>query len=252
MPSTKDVDRPRAAVDVARSYLRRERPLSALVVLIAVALFLGAYVATSLLPAIAVAVVLVVAARAPLLGSSGTVRLRTDETPDAVVEAFLGPTPPVLGLQWGIADEVLTHDEGEPHGRSATDVEGEPESEDEPYDERGTGSEVATYRVSYLFGFRSVRMAVRSREEPAPDGVRRVEVEVTADGHPWATYTATIGRGDGRADGRTTVDVAYTADRRFGLRRVPQQWIATRYRDDVLAAQGYTVVERDAGFGLLA
>jgi len=46
------------------------------------------------------------------------------------------------------------------------------------------------------------------------------------------------------------VDVEYMSTRRFGLRRVPQQLLAERYRDAALTAQGYTVVKRDAHFGL--
>lgn len=216
MPSPNEVERPREAVTVAKRYLRRERPLNVLVVTLAVSVFLGTYLTASLLSAIAVAAVLVVAARAPVFRSRGTFRLRTDESPAAVVEEFAGPTPPVLALQWGIADGV------------------------------SVGDDAVRYRTSYLFGLRSVTVAVRTRTDTAADGGERVELELTADDRPWATYTATVsGEGDG-----TVVDVEYESNRRFGVRRVPQQFVAERYRDDVLTAQGYTVVERDAKFGL--
>ena len=215
MPSTDDVERPPDARSVAARYHSRERLLSGLVVVLAVSVFLGAYVLTSLLPAVGVAAVLVVAARAPVLQSSGTVRLRTDDDPAAVVDDFAGPTPPVLAFQWGIADTVTTD-----------------------------GS-VATYPVSYLFGLRSADVTVQSRTETTPEGDHRVELAVTTNDSPWATYTATV-RG---TDEHTVVDVEYTSNRRFGLRRVPQQWLATRYRDAALAAQGYTVVERESHFG---
>jgi hypothetical protein len=64
--------------------------------------------------------------------------------------------------------------------------------------------------------------------------------------NPWATYIATICD----ADDQTIVDIEYTSTRRFGLRRVPQQLLAERYRDAALMAQGYTVIERDGHFGL--
>jgi len=215
MPST-DTDRLREARVVAERYLRRERPLSALVVVLAVSIFLVAYAATSLLPAVGVAAVLLVLVRAPILKSNGTIRLRTDADPETVAASFAGPTPPVLALQWGVADDVV------------------------PADDR------TTYPVSYLFGLRTVEMAVETRVPETDDGTRCVELDVTVNGSAWAAYAATI-RDEGDA---TVVDVDYDAKRRFGLRRVPQQFVAERYRDEALAVQGYEVVARDAHFGL--
>jgi len=185
------------------------------VVTLVVSLFLGTYVTTSLFPAVVVAVVLVVIARAPILQSTGTVELRTDDGPETVLDAFTGPTPPVLALQWGVADDVIREDG------------------------------VATYPTSYLFGLRSVKPTVRTQAETTPDGEHRVELEIVVNDNPWATYTATIRD----ADDHTIVEVEYTSTRRFGPRRVPQQVLAERYRDAALIAQGYTVVERDAHVG---
>jgi len=63
-------------------------------VVLVVSVLLGTFLATSLLPAIAVGAVLLVALRAPVVRSHGTVRLRTDEGVDTVIEAFTGPTRP--------------------------------------------------------------------------------------------------------------------------------------------------------------
>ena len=216
MPSTDTSGRPREALSVAKRYLRRERLVSALVVTLVVSLFLGTYVTTSLFPAVIVAAVLVVVARAPILQSTGTVQLRTDDDLETVLDALTGPTPPVLALQWGVADEVTTEDG------------------------------VPSYPTSYLFGLRSVTPTVRTQAETASDGEHRVEIAITVNDNPWATYTTTIRD----ADDQTIVDVEYTSTRRFGLRRVPQQLLAERYRDAALMAQGYTVVKRDAHFGL--
>ncbi|WP_324662381.1 hypothetical protein [Haloarcula sediminis] len=216
MPSTERIERPQQALSVANRYRRRERLASALVVILAVSVCLGAYVGTSLFPAAIVAVVVVVVARAPILRSVGTVRLRTDDDPEAVLDALTGPTPPVLALQWGVADAVTIEDG------------------------------VPTYTTSYLFGLRSVKPTVHTQAESTSDGNRRVELEMRVNDNPWGTYTATVGN----ADGHTVVDVAYTSDRRFGLRRVPQQLLAKRYRDAALRAQGYAVVEREGHFGL--
>lgn len=212
MPSRTDDDRPEDAVAVAQQYLRRERPLSALVSVIVASVFLATYLVTALLPAVIVAAVLVVVVRAPVLRPHGTVRLRSDNGPEAVRAAFTGATPPVLAFQWGIADEVTTED-GTP-----------------------------TYAVSYLFGLRTTEVTVQRHTETTASGDARVELEVTMNGQPWATYTATIRDGGDQ----TVIDVEYNADRRFGLRRLPQQLVLQQYRDEALQVQGYSVVERDS------
>jgi hypothetical protein len=216
MPSTNDIERSQEALNVAKRYLRRERPLSALVVVLAVSVFYGTYLATSLLPAVVVAAILLIAARAPVLQSRGTIRLQTDDDLETVVDEFTGPTPPVLALQWGVANEVTTEDN------------------------------MARYPVSYLFGLRSVEVAVDTHTDTTSSGGYLVESEVTVNDQPWATYTSTINS----TNEHTIIEVEYTSNRRFGLRRIPQELLAKRYRDDVLTAQGYKVVERDAHFGL--
>ena len=216
MPSTRSVDRPREARAAAKRYLRRERPLSALIVVLAVAGFLGTFIATSLAPAVVVGGLLIIVARAPIIEVRGIVRLRTDEDAESVAESFTGPTPPILVFQWGIADEIRT------------------------------GDEAVTYRLSYLFGLRSVEVTVDTRTDRTPDGGRRIDLEVTVDGQPWSTYVVTV---DTRDDG-TVVEYEYTADRRFGLRRIPQRIVAKRYRDEALEAQGYAVVERNEQYGV--
>lgn len=214
MAVTEDIDRPRAALPVARRYLGRERSLSALVVALVVAVFVGTLLVTSLLAAIAVGAVLVAALRAPLFRPQGTVRLRTDDDPASVVDSFAGPTPPVLPFHWGIADEITARDGA------------------------------VTYHTSYLLGLRSVDVAVCAETDTTPGGARRVELELTADGRPWASYTVTVDR----SNGETVVAYEYTSTRRFGLRRVPQRIVAARYRDEALEAQGYTVVARDESY----
>ena len=211
-----EIDRPQEALVVAKRYLRRERPLSALVVVLVVSVFLGTFLATSLLPALVVGALLVVIARAPVIQSHGTTCLQTDDEPDVVLDAFTGPTPPVLAFQWGIADDITA------------------------------GENTVRYRTSYLFGLRSVESIVRSHTDTTQSGTRRVELDVTVNDQPWATYTATISTDDDQ----TRIDVEYRSNRRFGLRRIPQQIVAERYRDDALTAQGYSVVERDTNFGM--
>ena len=216
MPSNPDVERPRGARTVAERYRRYERPLSALVAVAVVVTFLATYLATSLVPAVGVFAGLLALVSVPIFRLRGTVRLETDADADAVVDAFTGPTPPVLAFQWGIADAVVVDDEA------------------------------VTYRVSYLFGLRSVEVTVRARANSTPERGRTVELTVTAEGDPWSTYTVHVTS----HDSRTAVEYEYVSDRRFGLRRLPQRLVAGRYRDEALAAQGYTVVERDSRYGV--
>ncbi|WP_416840545.1 hypothetical protein [Haloferax sp. DFSO52] len=216
MPSTQPIERPEEAHAVATQYLRYERPVSALVAVLVVSLFLGVFLATSLLPALAVGALLVIVARAPLVQSNGTIRLRTDDTPESVLEAFTGPTPPVLAFKWGVADEITRE------------------------------ADAVSYRVPYLFGVRSVRVTVRTQTETTADGTHHVELNVSVNDQPWSTYTATISP----TDDQTSIHVEYTSERKFGLRRLPQNFVAQRYRDEALSAQGYTVIERDARVGI--
>ena len=209
MPSTTNpVDRPSEAVDVAQRYQRLERPLSYVVALL-VGLAVGAaFLLFSLLQAVLVGLALGALVRIPVFRTSGTARLITDADPETVRADFAGATPPPLAFQWGVADAVHPTDDG------------------------------GIYEFSYLLGLRSTEMTVETRSN-APDG--DLELLVTAGGRPWATYTASISQDDDH----TVVDVDWTSDRRFGLRRLPQQFVAERYRADALAAQGYTVAERE-------
>lgn len=215
MPST-DSERSQKAVDVAQQYLRRERPLNALVVVLAWLVFVGTYFVTALGPAVLVAAILIIGVRFPIFRSIGTFRLRTSTDLDTVIDEFSGPLPPVLALQWGLAEKVSTE------------------------------GDTAIYSVSYLFGLRSANVTVHMKTDSTAGGGYVIESEVTVDDQPWATYTSTISS----SGEYTTIDVTYTSNRRLGLRRVPQQLIANRYRDEVLSVQGYTVVTRDAHFGL--
>jgi hypothetical protein len=216
MPSRRNTDRTEAAVAVAKQYLRLERSLNILIVVLVVSSFLGTYLAMSLLPAIAVGVVLLVIARAPILNYRGTVQLQTDDDVGTVVQSFTGPTPPVLAFQWGVADEVTVQDS------------------------------TVTYRISYLFGLRSVEMTVQTERTTEQNESHQVELKLTVGERPWSTYKISINE----QDGRTEVKYEYSSTRRFGLRRIPQRVIAQRYRNKMLSQQGYTVVERDDQCGI--
>lgn len=200
-------DLPSKAVAVAERYHRFERVVSTTVAVLVGVAGATALVVFPFVRGLFVALALLVAVRLPLYRMSGRVRLVTDDGPEEVRTAFESPTPPPLAFQWGVADTVRATADG------------------------------GTHEVSYLFGLRSVTMeaAVRPGQSDGDFGL-----VVTAEDRSWATYDVSI-RDE---DGRTVVDVEWGSDRRFGLRRLPQHLVAKRYRDEALAAQGYTVVER--------
>jgi len=209
MPATSDgVDVPTEAAAVAASYRRLERPISGAVAIIVTLVAAGAFLSLPLLWGVAVALVALVAVRLPIVRSGGTTTLATDADPDAVRDDFESPCPPPLAFQWGIADAIERTDRG------------------------------WEYTISYLFGLRSTRVTVELR---AGDDASDLELVVTAGGRPWGTYDVVIDEDDGR----TTVEITVDSDRRFGLRRLPQWFVAERYRAAALEAQGYSVVERD-------
>lgn len=211
MPSTSadstPVEVPPEAAAVAERYLRLERPVSATVVLGAAAASAAAVLSLALVPALAAVVALLAALRVPVFRKRGRATLQTDADPTVVRADLESATPPPLAIQWGVADAVRRTDDG------------------------------ARYEVSYLFGLRSQTLAVERTHPPDAD----LTLIVTADGNPWATYTATVSD----RNGETEVSLAWESDRRFGLRRLPQALVARRYRDAALAAQGYEVDARE-------
>jgi len=201
---------------VVRRYRRTERLLTGALLVVVLGAVGAALVALPVVPALVVALAAAVAVRAPLFRTGGTAQLRTDASPETVRADFAGATPPVLAFQWGVADSVDATADG---GR---------------------------YELSALFGLWSVTMETatgRGGEGATADrdGVAPLELRVTAGGQPWGAYDVVTRE----HDGVTVVDVTVTSERRFGLRRLPQWVAAEHHRADALAAQGYTVVERD-------
>ncbi len=244
-PSTNPrVDAERSDVDsIAGRYHRAELAVGLLTALFVVGLFLASFVAFSLGPALVVAVVLAVTVRVPVFRRRGTATLRSVASPETVQRDFAGPTPPVLAAQWANADEVTP----------ATDGRG------------------ATYEYSSPFPLRTVTMVldveVSEPDESGPDAGEpaasepdaskpdasepnaRIALDVSVNDRPWGAYTVTIRPGGGTRDG-TLVDVALRPTRRFGLRHLPQTLVADRYYADLLAAQGYAVLEREVATSL--
>jgi len=215
MPSDHDEPTvPQQAATVAERYRRIERPMSVAAVL-PVGIAAGvAFVALTLVQALLVALLAVLAVRIPVFRTSGRATLVTDAPPEAVRRDLESPCPPGLAFQWGIADEIEQTEAG------------------------------WAYDISYLFGRRSVRMNVEPRWDEGED--EDLALVVTAGGHPWATYYVTVAE---RA-AETIVEIDQASDRRFGLRRLPQWFLARRYRDAALEAQGYRVRDRETSISI--
>ncbi|WP_096395451.1 hypothetical protein [Halorubrum trapanicum] len=231
------------ALDAAVSrYRRAERAASWALALVAVGAFLAAVAAFSLWRGAAVALVLAVALRAPVLRRSGATRLRTDASPEAVIEAFASATPPVLAFQWGVADEVrpASGDSGTAYehpsllGLRTYSLAVETES-DAPVDASAPTDSSASIDASAPAG------------ASAADGDRaaRFLIEGALDGRPWGAYAVAVREAGEGSPGRTVVDVELRSRRRFGLRSVPQALVAERYYADVMGAQGYETVARE-------
>ncbi|MCQ4334421.1 hypothetical protein KM295_13235 [Natronomonas sp. F2-12] len=216
MPSNETSGQRQELQRLTTQYHRIERIATGSVAIVVSALFLGIYLASKLLTAVAAAAVLVIIVRTPVFRSSGTVRLQTDKSPETVIEQLTGLRPPILAFQWCVADGITT---------KAND---------------------AVYSFSYLFGLRSAAMRVRTETETTSEGSDLVELTIKINNEPWGTYTATI---DGTGAG-SIVEVEYSSDRRFGLRRVPQQLLGKRYHDQALELQGFSVVERERNIGI--
>ncbi|KDS90794.1 hypothetical protein FK85_10015 [Halorubrum saccharovorum] len=222
-----------AAVD---RYHRVELAVSWALALLVAGAFLAVVAAVSFWPGVAVAAVLAIALRVPIYRRRGSVRLRTEVSPGAVVREFASSRPPILAFQWGVADEV--RDTGGEDG-TATD--------------RPTGTR-AIYEFSYLLGLRSAAIDLETdvRADATPTGDERggsegdtvatLSIDAAIGDSLWGSYTVTVQETDD-GDG-TIVDVELLPTRRFDLRRLSQGRVAERYYAETLAAQGYEVFDR--------
>ena len=209
MPSMSDSGDATETLDtVVTRYRRAERAASWATALFVGLVAAGLILSLPLWQGLPAAVVILVVFRVPLFTTGGTARLRTTATPTAVREAFSGAQPPVLVMQWAIAE-----------GRTAT-------------------TDGATFELSYLLGLRSITMSTTIAETPAAE--TDFELRVTAGDKPWGSYGVTLAEnGD-----ETIIEIDVRSDRRFGLRGLPSWLIAQRYYDAALTAQGYTVCSR--------
>ena len=223
MPSTSDADDSSSELDaVVTRYHRLERAASGVTALLVGLAAAGVILSLPLWQGVLAAMIVLAAFRVPLFTTGGTARLRTGATPAAVRDAFAGSRPPVLALQWGIADSVTTAETG------------------------------ASFEISYLLGLRSITMATTIEESSSTSNTEpsaaatEFTLRVTAGDSPWGSYDVTLTE----QDGDTLVEIDVRSDRRFGLRGLPSWLVAQRYYDTALDAQGYTVLDRERSLSL--
>lgn len=214
MPSTEQIDRQEAVNGLVRRYLIAERSLRVALISIILFIFFAIYVRTSIFLSVIVAAGMVVCIRLPIIKPRGTVQLETDLNADTVAASFSGDMPPMLAFQWGLADEIYSE---------------------------GT---VTKYKISYLFGTQTVEMAINTRAIVTPEQAYQVEIDVSGEEKPWAQYQVVTRQGAERR----VIEYKYEAARRFSVLRLFQRIIANRYRDDVLAVQGYTLRNRQDNY----
>ncbi|TQQ81538.1 hypothetical protein [Halonotius roseus] len=231
MPSTSDAADSSSELDaIVTRYHRLERAASGVTALLVGLAAVGLILALPLWQGVLAAVTVLGAFRIPLFTTGGTARLRTGATPATVRDAFVGPRPPVLALQWGIADSVTTAETG------------------------------GSFELSYLLGLRSITMATTIEESSSTAGEKpsstastessstatEFTLRVTAGDSPWGSYDVTLTE----QDGNTLVEIDVRSDRRFGLRGLPAWLVAQQYYDAALDAQGYTVLDRERSLSL--
>ena len=109
-------------------------------------------------PALAVIVVLLATLAAPVFKTGGTIELTTDRSPAAIRDDFTSATPPVVGFQAALADEIRS---------------------------TATGAE---YDLSTAFGLRSATMTVETErladDSKSADSDADIEIIVTVGGDP--------------------------------------------------------------------
>jgi hypothetical protein len=215
---TNTADIPSEVASIVQRYRRLERPVSWAMGLLVSGTIVAVFFLLSLIPALLVAIGVVLVIRLPAFRSYGTTILETDANSEAVRADFESATPPSLALQWGLASSIQST------------------------------SNSWVYNMSYMFGLQSTNMAVELHPHQSDNGEDNIDFKlvVTANERPWGTYTVSIRK----QDGKTKVHTEYVSDRRFGLRRIPQWFVAKRYRDETLVAQGFTIIEQDRNLGV--
>lgn len=198
---------PSAVRTAARRYWRHTLALRALVALVYFPVSVAILLTLPYLPALAVIVVLLGTLAGPLFNPGGAIELTTDRSPAAVCEDFTSATPPVVGFQAALADEIRPTETG------------------------------AEYDLSTALGLRSATMTIETKRFE-DDAAADIEIVVTVGDKPWGRYTVTTHkRGDD-----TTVMITAVPDRRFGVRRLPDFVFGRRYRARLFDGQGYTLV----------
>lgn len=192
---------------VLRRYQRLERYCRVGLGVIVGGLVLAGFTLTSSMLGLLIALGVIVSLYLPLFQPQSETRLRSRHAPEEVADQWHGPRPPILAVQWGLADDII-HNNGR----------------------------WVVYTFSRFGGLRSAHMTV----EHATLDESSVTVTVSVDGHPWGMYHVewAVARDE------TIVSVTSRPVRAFGLKFIPQWIAANQVYEAILAAQGYAVMER--------
>ena len=208
-------DLPPELSSVLRTYQRVELLLRGSIALFAAFLVIGMYWLGSFVGAILIALGIAALLRIPLIEPCTETRLWTEQSPEDVHATFAGPRPPVLAIQWGLADAI------------AHEGPGETQYTFTPMFRRGTGTMIVTTTV---------------HGATASTGMCTIEAATT--NHPWATLSIEWTE----KEGGTIIDVIVHAERGFGLSYASQGIASYVLYDQILASQGLSITNRSVSF----
>ncbi|ERG96028.1 hypothetical protein [Haloquadratum walsbyi] len=219
MSDTQSLGRSGKASMVVTQYYRRSRVLTYLVGITVVGSVGASFALLSFYEWLLCGITVFVIFQSPVFTTDGHIALVTNKAPEAVSKEFQSPMPPILPFHWGLADQIEATDDG------------------------------GHYVIRYLLGLQSIEMTVKC--QPAPNDPADVKLIVTVGDSSWGNYHVNIDTTDTTDNYmQTTVDITVETNRRFGLRRLPQQLIADKYRPTALEAQGYDIVSYDPDISL--
>ena len=257
-----------AVSTLAGRYWRRTLALRSLLGLVWFLSCLALLGGLPFLPAVALIVVLLGALVAPVFTTDGEIQLRTDRDAKTVREDFLGPTPPVFGLQAALADDIRQTPDGVAYDLSALlglrSTTMTLRADDYPIDSAGDDTTDRIHRdddtdprdatdssiADANDGSDSADTNDANASTDANDGSNVVtdtdgsdlELTVTVGGNPWGHYRITTRERQGETD----VVIETESTRRFSIRRLPDWFVANRYRARLFDAQGYSLLAHDS------
>jgi hypothetical protein len=174
----------------------------------------GVFAVSSLIPAVLPEGFLTVDVRSSLVRPCSSVRVPTDTAVASVIDLFTGPFSLALPLQWGIAD-VLAVSDGVP-----------------------------VYRISSLFGVRSLELSLHTDSKAILAGSHRINLRPEMDTTRCLGYVVDIYD----REEQTEIESEYIGERRLGLWCLPYRLLPDRYFKSAARLQEHTIAEQERTF----